>query len=235
VVVPPFFAAALVNFTMNSLDGAMVKVIARSVRTSVERTRAIAFTAQLFHLYNLNRRAIALLFETGKSYLVPHEPGESVVLKWRPDVRAAVLANATNFLRACVTLVRDNDVNDIVCILPTPKTKLVPRGCVQRRRSRRGVDFYMSTCCHPDGRGVLSDWVFVTKKRVLDAMDGHKLSPRIYDGGDRTEHRFCRLFVDSNLRLVWPAAADTWAGNRELGLTSVRCPHGATPYNGAGG
>ena len=206
VVVPPFFAAALVNFTMNSLDGAMVKLIARSARTSVERTRAIAFTAQLFHLYNLNRRAIELLFETGKSSLVPHEPGESVVLKWRPDVRAAVLANATNFLRACVTLVRDNDVNDVVCILPTPKTKLVPRGCVQRRRSRRGVDFYMSTCCHPDGRGVLSDWVFVTKKRVLDAMDGHKLPPQIYDGGDRAEHRFCRLLVGSNLRLVWPAA-----------------------------
>ena len=204
---PPFFAAALVNFTMNSLDGAMVKLIARDARTSVERTRAIAFTAQLFHLYNLNRRAIELLFETGKSYLVPHEPGESVVLKWRPDVRAAVLANATNFLRACVTLVRDNDVNDVVCILPTPKTKLVPRGCVQRRRSRRGVDFYMSTCCHPDGRGVLSDWVFVTKKRVLDAMDGHKLPPQIYDGGDRAEHRFCRLLVGSNLRLVWPAAS----------------------------
>ena len=207
VVVPPFFAAALVNFTMNSLDGAMVKLIARDARTSVERTRAIAFTAQLFHLYNLNRRAIELLFETGKSSLVPHEPGESVVLKWRPDVRAAVLANATKFLRACVTLVRDNDVNDVVCILPTPKTKLVPRGCVQRRRSRRGVDFYMSTCCHPDGRGVLSDWVFVTKKRVLNAMDGHKLPPQIYDGGDRAEHRFCRLLVGSNLRLVWPAAS----------------------------
>ena len=68
VVVPPFFAAALVNFTMNSLDGAMVKLIARDARTSVERTRAIQFTAQLFHLYNLNRRAVALLFETGKSY-----------------------------------------------------------------------------------------------------------------------------------------------------------------------
>ena len=88
VVVPPFFAAALVNFTMNSLDGAMVKLIARSARTSVERTRAIQFTAQLFHLYNLNRRAIALLFETGKSYLVPHEPG-SLSCSMAPDVRAA--------------------------------------------------------------------------------------------------------------------------------------------------
>ena len=205
MVVPPFFAAALVNFTMKSLDGAVVKLITRDARTSVERTRAIAFTAQLFHLYNLNRRAIELLFEADKSSLVPHKPGESVVLKWRPDVRAVVLANATNFLRACVTLVRD-DIDDVVCILPTPKTKLVPGGCVQRRWSRRGVDFYMSTCCHPDGRGILSDWVFVTKKCVLDAMDGHKLSPQIYDGGDRTEHRFCRLFVDSNLRLVWPVA-----------------------------
>jgi hypothetical protein len=256
VVVPPFFAAALVNFTMKSLDGAMAKLVNRDARTSVERTRAIQFTAQLFHLYNLNRRAVSLLFEANKGSLAPHEPGESLVLKWRPDVHATVLANATSFLRACVTIVRDEDMNDVICILPTPKTKLVPGGCVRRRLSRRGVDFYMSTCCHPDGRGVLSDWVFVTKKRVLDAMDGHNLSPRIYDGGDRAEHRFCRLFVGSNVRLVWPvanrvvkpryllkfcvsrcftqAAADAWAGNRELGLTSVRCPHGATPYNGVG-
>ena len=39
VVVPPFFAAALVNFTMKSLDGAMAKLINRDARTSVERTR----------------------------------------------------------------------------------------------------------------------------------------------------------------------------------------------------
>merc|ERR1712196_521585 len=126
-------------------DGAMVKLIARDARTSVERTRAIQFTAQLFHLYNLNRRAVALLFETGKSYLVPHEPGESVVLKWRPDVRAAVLANATKFLRACVTLVRDNDVNDVVCILPTPKTKL----CHVVACKGGGLDAASTSTCQP--------------------------------------------------------------------------------------
>ena len=249
VVVPPFFAAALVNFTMNSLDGAMVKLIARSARTSVERTRAIQFTAQLFHLRNSTGVLLRSSLKQARALGAARTRGVC-----RAQVAPTLgrrLGQATNFLRACVTLVRDNDVNDVVCILPTPKTKLVPRGCVQRRRSRRGVDFYMSTCCHPDGRGVLSDWVFVTKKRVVDAMDGHKLPPQIYDGGDRAEHRFCRLLVGSNLRLVWPVAnsvveplfcnsmiadsqaAAVWAGNRSR---AHKCAMSTwyIPYNNAG-
>ena len=102
------------------------------------------------------------------------------------------------------------------------------------------ADFYMSTCCHPDGRGVLSDWVFVTKKRVVDAMDGHNCRSNMRRG--RIEHRFCRLLVGSNLRLVWPVANsvvslfckfyDSGSQARDTGLgigsvlTSVRCPHG---------
>ena len=86
-----------------------------------------------------------------------------------------------------------------------------------------------ATCCHPEGRGILSDWAFLTTKRVLDAMDGHAAPLEVFAGEDRAEHRLCETLLarGGGRSLVWPRSADAAAAH--LGLTSVRCA-GATPY-----
>lgn len=224
IAVPrPFFAAGLSNFTMDDVDGPLQRLVSREPPHSPERTRASAFVGQLFHIYNLNRRADALLRGAG----LPEAPGDALVVRWRTDTTVADRGALGVFLTDCARLLPD--VPGGVCILPTGKTKLIPPRCLDRRTSPGGVDYETATCCHPEGRGILSDWAFLTTKRVLDAMDGHAAPLQVFAGEDRAEHRLCETLLarGGGRSLVWPRSADAAAAH--VGLTSVRCA-GATPY-----
>ena len=181
------------------------------------------YATQLFHLYDLNRRAPLLLRDAGRADFMD---AGAIVVRWRPDVETTNVTRVREFLEACVRLVATDAT--ALCVAPTPRTRDVPPRCLSGGVSSDGVAYGASTCCHPKGRGVLSDWVFVARKSMLDALDGSSKPSRVSASRDRTEHRFCDTFVGAGLRLAWPAFAADWSGHAAMGIGAVRCAGGAT-------
>lgn len=165
--VPASFGGGLANATMDDMGPAMRALVARERAGTDEHRRALAYVAQLFHLYTLNRRALRLVADAGLGALVPRDPGRTVVVRWRPDATVRDAATTRRFLGACADYVRSTP--DVVCVLPTGRSREVPAKCLRRHKT-----FHVATCCHRHTSGVLSDWVFVALKRVFDALDGER-------------------------------------------------------------
>lgn len=220
--VPAAFGGGLTNATMDDMPGGMRALVAREGVGTDEHRRALAYVAQLFHVYNLNGRALRLLAAAGLAGLAPADPGRGVVVRWRPDATVRDAPTTRRFLGACLAYVRATP--GTVCVLPTAKSRQLPARCLGRHRN-----FHVATCCHPRTSGILSDWVFVAEKRVLDGLDGrgNASAAALFAGPARTEHRLCETFIGAGLSLAWPAGVVD-GGADQLGLSARRCPGNAT-------
>ena len=224
--IDPWFAAGITDAKASDIPPLLVAADKAGLAAGSNLKTTKAYSAQLHHLYSLNRKAGILLRTAALS--------EAIVVRWRTDFVSTNVTSVQRFLQHCIHYLR-NVEPQAVCAKPQWRgsTPGLPPHCTRRVRTALG-DFTRSTCCTLPQQNLTSklgsmlwDGMFVLQKRELDLMDGTLDRIAVHVGGGRSELRLWHTFVNEAGRpLVWPTPS-ALSPESGLGLYPPKCT--ATP------